>query len=58
MTGEHIDRSTRMAVLRDLLSDAKAETPRSMDDALKTQGAIQFLEGKLDELGTTVITGD
>ncbi|MFE0472440.1 hypothetical protein ACFW2V_12585 [Streptomyces sp. NPDC058947] len=58
MTREHIDRSVRVAVIRELLNDLKAETPRSMHDAVRQQGAIEHLQGKLEELDTEVITGD
>lgn len=58
MSRENVDRSIRIAVMRELLDDLKAETPRSMHDAVKQQGAIDHLQGKLDELNTEVITGD
>lgn len=58
MSRERIDPDTRAEILRDLISDAASETPRTMEDGVEQQGAVRFLRRKLDEMGTQVITGD
>lgn len=58
MTDERISRDVRMQVLRDLISDAASETPRTIEDGVEQRGAIRFLQRKLNETGDEVITGD
>lgn len=58
MPDERIDRDVRMQVLRDLISDAASETPRTIEDGVEQIGAIRFLQRKLNETGDELITGD
>jgi len=58
MRRERVERNVRVAVLRDLISDAASETPRTIEDGIEQQGAVRFLQRKLNELETQVITGD
>lgn len=58
MHRERVERNVRVAVLRDLISDAASETPRTIEDGIEQQGAVRFLQRKLSELETQVITGD
>ena len=54
----HIGPDDRAQVIRELISDAAAETPRTIEGGVEKQGAVRFLQRKLDELGREVITGD
>ena len=58
MSRERIDQDARAEILRELISDATSETPRTMEDGADQQGAARFLQRKLRELETGVITGD
>lgn len=55
---EPINSKDRAQVIRELISDAASETPRSIEDGVEQQGAVNYLRRKLDELETQVITGD
>jgi hypothetical protein len=55
---ESVGRMDRVQVIRELISDAAAETPRTVEDGLEQQGALRFLQRKLSEASTEVITGD
>lgn len=55
---ESIGRKDRVQVIRELISDATAQTPRTVEDGLEQQGAIRFLQRKLSEASSEVITGD
>jgi hypothetical protein len=48
----------RAQILRELISDATSETPRTVEEGVEQQGAIRFLRRKLDEVAREVITGD
>jgi hypothetical protein len=58
MSRERIEPDARAEILRELISDATSETPRTMEDGADQQGAVRFLQRKLNELETQVITGD
>ena len=53
-----MDRITRAQVLRELISDAAAETPHTVEEGIDRQGAIRFLQRKFDEIAREVIAGD
>lgn len=55
---QEIGPTERFQYLRELISEASSETPRTMEEGLQQQGAIRFLQRKADELATEVITGD
>lgn len=52
------ERWQRITVLRELISDATNETPRTAQEGIEQQGAIRFLQRKLDDVSTEVMTGD
>lgn len=53
-----IGRLDRVQILRELISDAASETPRTIEEGVEQQGALRFLQRKLDEMAREVITGD
>lgn len=53
-----MNRWERAQFLRELISDAASETPRTVEEGVQQQGAIQFLQRKFDEVSREVITGD
>lgn len=45
-------------VLRELMSDAASETPRTIQEGIEQQGALHFLQRKFNEISREVMTGD
>lgn len=52
------ERWQQITLLRELISDASNETPRTTQEGIEQQGAIRFLQRKLDNVSAEVMTGD
>lgn len=57
MTGSEKD-PTRVQVIRELLAEAEAETPRTTEEAVARNGAMSYLRAKLDRSERVMLNGD
>lgn len=48
----------RVRVIRELLAEAEAETPRTAGEAMARNGAMAYLRAKLDRSGRVMLSGD
>lgn len=53
-----VHRMERVQILRELISDANSETPRTAEDGTSQVCAVRFLQRKLDEASREVMNGD
>lgn len=58
MSQHQVSRWDQMMVLRELMSDAASETPRTIQEGIEQQGALHFLQRKFNEISREVMTGD
>lgn len=57
MTGSEKD-PTRVQIIRELLAEAEAETPRTTEEAVARNGAMSYLRAKLDRSERVMLNGD